>query len=41
MWDVATGREVTRIRHARPIQATAFSPDGTRLVSFSEEGTTR
>jgi WD40 repeat protein len=41
LWDVATGREVTRIRHARPIQATAFSPDGTRLVSFSEEGTTR
>ena len=33
--------KVTRLQHGRPILATEFSPDGTRLVSFSAEGMTR
>src|SRR5271157_63698 len=41
LWDVVTGGEVSRIHHDGPILATAFSSDGTRMVSFSAEGTTR
>lgn len=40
--DLPTGREVaTLTRHAGVVQALAFSPDGARLASGSEDGTIR
>jgi WD40 repeat protein/serine/threonine protein kinase len=37
IWDVATGREVHKLKvGASPVKSVAFSPDGRRLVSFGE-----
>lgn len=40
LWDSATGQEVARIRHGRPVRNAKFSPDGTRLLSLGEDGST-
>jgi WD40 repeat protein len=40
LWDVATGQIKARLRgQTQPVFAVAFSPDGRRLVSASEDGT--
>jgi WD40 repeat protein/tRNA A-37 threonylcarbamoyl transferase component Bud32 len=40
VWDAATGRELFTLRgHSGPVTSVAFSPDGSRLVSASEDGT--
>ncbi|MDB5313697.1 MAG: hypothetical protein JWO38_7899, partial [Gemmataceae bacterium] len=39
-WDVATGREITRlVGHESDINTVAFSPDGRRFVAGLEDGT--
>lgn len=37
VWEVRTGREISRIGHGKPVEAIAFSPDGHLLVTASEE----
>ena len=41
VWDVKTGREVTRMSHVGDVEAIAFSPDGKHVVSGSDDGTAR
>ena len=42
LWDVATGRLVTRLReHKGPITAARFTPDGKRIVTTGMDGTVR
>ncbi|WP_414640352.1 WD40 repeat domain-containing protein [Amycolatopsis sp.] len=37
IFDVATGREVLRIRHSQSVHTLAFSPDGTRLATAGDD----
>jgi WD40 repeat protein len=42
VWDAATGKEVLSLRgHDGPVMAAAFSPDGTRVATASEDGTAK
>jgi len=42
VWDAATGEEIVELRgHRSFVWSVAFSPDGTRLVSGSGDGTVR
>ena len=41
VWDVLTGKEVSRIIHSKWVNSVAFSPDGRYVVSGSEDGTAR
>src|SRR6185295_18123515 len=42
VWDAETGAEVTRlVGHAATVLACAYSPDGRRIVSKSQDGTLR
>ena len=41
VWDVLSGREVSRLNHAGPVSGVAFSPDGKWVVSGSQDGTAR
>ncbi|MEJ7616205.1 MAG: hypothetical protein WKF30_04360 [Pyrinomonadaceae bacterium] len=42
LWDVASGRELATLHgHAGPIQSLAFSPDGRRLATGSEDHTVK
>jgi WD40 repeat protein len=41
IWELATGREVARIPHERPVSVVAFSPDGRWLATRSPEWPTR
>jgi WD40 repeat protein len=42
LWDAATGRVAARLDgHEAPVRALAFSPDGGRLASGSDDGTVR
>jgi hypothetical protein len=38
LWDVATGRERSRLRLARALSSVAFAPDGRRVVAGGTEG---
>jgi len=42
LWDAATGEEqLTLYGHKAVVGAVAFSPDSTRLATFSDDGTVR
>ena len=42
MWDAATAKEIAALRgHERAVTSAAFSPDGTRIVTASYDGTAR
>ena len=41
MFDAATGAEVSRLDHDAPVNAVAFSPDGTRVATGSSDGSGR
>ncbi|KAI9453762.1 WD40-repeat-containing domain protein, partial [Russula earlei] len=42
MWDTSTGASVKTLKgHQGPVRAVVFSPDGTRIVSGSEDCTVR
>jgi WD40 repeat protein len=42
VWEATTGREIFTLRgHGRSVTGVAFSPDGTRLVSASADGTVK
>jgi WD40 repeat protein len=38
VWEIASGREVSRISHRDPIKAVAFSPDGKYLLTITDRG---
>ncbi len=40
-WDLESGREVSRVDHLREVSGGTVSPDETRLLSWSEDGTAR
>ena len=33
IWEMATGKEVVRLKHDSPADSVAWSPDGTRIAS--------
>jgi hypothetical protein len=42
VWDATTGREILTLRgHTGPVNSVAFSPDGTRLASASDDQTVK
>jgi WD40 repeat protein/transcriptional regulator with XRE-family HTH domain len=42
VWDIATGQELLRLRgHVAPVRSVAFSPDGTRLATASNDKTAK
>ena len=41
MWDAASGKELARLGHDGGVNAAAFSPDGTRIVTASDDKTAR
>jgi tetratricopeptide (TPR) repeat protein len=41
VWDAASGRELARLRHGGRVLSAAFSPDGTRIVTASQDATAR
>jgi WD40 repeat protein len=41
LWDAATGKEIAVLRHVDMVQSAAFSPDGKRIVTASNDKTAR
>ena len=42
MWDAATGAPIGEpLQHKAPVYSAAFSPDGTRVVTASDDNTAR
>jgi WD40 repeat protein/DNA-binding SARP family transcriptional activator/class 3 adenylate cyclase len=41
VWDLATGKELFRIRHDEDVNDVSFSPDGEHLVTASYDGTAK
>ena len=41
LWDPTTGRELARLTHDGIVLAVAFSPDSTRLATYSQDNTAR
>jgi WD40 repeat protein len=41
VWDTRTGLPVALLRHSQRIRSAAFSPDGQRVVTASDDGTAR
>jgi len=41
IWDISSGKEVSRIENADYVVAVAFSPDGTRLATATQWNTAR
>ncbi|WP_164015243.1 TIR domain-containing protein [Pyxidicoccus trucidator] len=42
LWDTVAGKPISTFsQHSGPINAAAFSPDGTRIITASEDGTAR
>jgi WD40 repeat protein len=41
VWDWATGRHLRSLSHSGSVTHTAFSPDGSRLATASQDGTVR
>ena len=41
MFDAATGAEVSRMEHEGPVNAVAFSPDGIRIATGSNDRSAR
>ena len=41
VFDAATGAEISRLDHERQVRAVAFSPDGTRVATGSDDGSAR
>ena len=41
MFDAATGAELSRLDHGYAVRAVAFSPDGTRVATGSDDGSAR
>jgi uncharacterized delta-60 repeat protein len=41
VWDLAIGQEIARLKHNQPVNAVAFNPAGTSVISGSEDFTAR
>jgi WD40 repeat protein len=41
IWEVSTGEQLATFEHDFPVGSVAFSPDGQRIVTASEDGTAR
>lgn len=41
VWEAATGRRLTEVKHEKRILSASFSPDGHRVVTASDDGTAR
>ena len=41
LWDAQTGDEIRTFRHADWVLSAAYSPDGSRVLTGSEDGTAR
>ena len=39
LWNVETGEQLWRVTHEKPIDAVAFSPDGTSMATYYEDDT--
>ncbi len=41
IWDAGTGQQLALLRHDQGVESVAFTPDGTKVISGSAEGTIR
>ena len=41
LWDVASGKQLQRLKHEGKVHAASFSPDGRTIITASEDGTAR